>query len=134
MKLSTKITSATGSALLALATQAGVVMAAVPEITVDPGTGYATNFGAMFSSFLNIVMLIAAVLVFAFLIMGGIEWITSGGDKNKAESARNKITSAVIGLVIVAASYAIVNLVVQFLGFDNFNDVFNNIGTINQPA
>ena len=71
---------------------------------------------------------------FAFLIMGGIEWITSGGDKNKAESARNKITSAVIGLVIVAASYAIVNLVVQFLGFDNFNDVFNNIGTINQPA
>ena len=48
MKLSTKITSATGSALLALAAQAGVVMAAVPEITVDPGTGYATNFGAMF--------------------------------------------------------------------------------------
>jgi len=131
MKSIKKVALAAGSAVGALATQASVAMAAVADIEVTPGTGYATDFGNMFSSVLNVVMLIAAVLVFAYLIMGGIEWITSGGDKGKAESARNKITAAIIGLIIVAASYAIINLVVQFLGFENFNAVFSNVGSLN---
>jgi len=106
--------------------------AAFDNINIEPGTGYATNFGTMFSSILNVVMLVAAILVFAFLIFGGIQWITSGGDKNKAEEARNKITAAIIGLIIVAASYAVINLVVNFLGFGSFNDVFKNVGNINE--
>lgn len=133
MKSIKKIALATGSALSAAFMQAKAVMA-VEISDINPGTGYATDFGKMFSSILNVIMLIAAVLVFAFLILGGVEWITSGGDKGKAEGARNKITAAIIGLIIVAASYAIINLVVQFLGFSGgFNDVFNNIGTINAP-
>lgn len=106
---------------------------AQPDVNIRVGTGYATDFGNMFSSLLNVVMLIAALLVFAYMIWGGVEWITSGGDKGKAESARNKLTAAIIGLVIVAASYAVVTLVVQFLGFSSFEGVFDNIGTINSP-
>lgn len=122
---------ATASTVGSMLPMAGMVKAAegVGNITISPGTGYATDFGVLFSSILNIVMLIAALLVFGFLIMGGIEWITSGGDKGKTESARNKITSAIVGLLVVAASYALVTLVVRFLGFNSFNDIFN-IGTI----
>jgi hypothetical protein len=108
-------------------------MAAFDDIEVTPGNGYATDFGKMFSSILNVVMLLAAILVFAYLIFGGIQWITSGGDKGKAEEARNKITAAIIGLIVVAASYAIINLIVNFLGFGSFNEVFQNVGTINKP-
>ncbi|MBP6933765.1 hypothetical protein KBB59_02720, partial [Candidatus Woesebacteria bacterium] len=118
-------------ALSGLLVPVRMAMAAIDDIEVNPGTGYATDFGVMFSSILNVVMLIAAVLVFAFLIFGGIQWITAGGDKSKAEEARNRITSAIIGLVIVAASYALINLIVNFLGFGSFNDVFKNVGTIN---
>ena len=135
MKLTKKIALASSGSLSGLLLGAKMMVFAqgFENIEVDPGTGYASNFGAMFSSILNVVMLIAAVLVFAYLIFGGIQWITSGGDKGKAEEARNKITAAIIGLIIVAASYAIINLIVQFLGFNDFNDVFNNIGTIDQP-
>lgn len=133
MKSIKKFTLATGTAISGLLASAPMVMADVNIEPIDPGTGYATNFGTMFSSILNVVMLVAALLVFAYMIWGGIEWITSGGDKSKAESARNKLTAAIIGLVIVAASYAIVTLVIQFLGFGSFNDVFTNVGTINNP-
>lgn len=133
MKLTKKIALASGSALSGILLQAKMVMASFDDIEVNPGTGYATDFGKMFSSILNVVMLIAAVLVFAYLIFGGIQWITSGGDKGKAEEARNKITAAIIGLIIVAASYAIINLIVNFLGFGSFNEVFQNVGTINKP-
>ena len=130
MKSIKKIALASGSAITSGLMMASSVMA-IDNIQVSVGTGYANDFGTMFSSILNMVMLIAAVLVFAFLIMGGIEWITSGGDKGKAESARNKLTAAVIGLVIIAASYAIVQLVLQFLGFSGLQGVFDNVRDIN---
>lgn len=131
MKSIKKFALASASALSGLLVPIKMAMAAFDDIEINPGTGYATDFGNMFSSILNVVMLIAAVLVFAFLIFGGIQWITAGGDKTKAEEARNRITSAIIGLVIVAASYALINLIVNFLGFGSFNDVFKNVGTIN---
>lgn len=133
MKSLKKLALAAGSAVTGLAASVSSVAAEVQIERIDTGKGYATNFGTMFSSMLNVVMLVAALLVFAYMIWGGIEWITSGGDKGKAESARNKLTAAIIGLVIVAASYAIVTLVVQFLGFGDFNDVFENVGDINNP-
>lgn len=129
MKAIKKIALASGSAMTTLSLAAANVMAI--ETDINPGTGYATDFSNLFSSLLNVVMLLAALLVFGFLIMGGIEWITSGGDKGKAETARNKLTAAVIGLVIVAASYAILTLILQFLGFGDLDSVFDNVGTIN---
>lgn len=133
MKSIKKLVLATGTAFSSILATASVVMAEVDIERISTGKGYATNFGTMFSSILNVVMLIAALLVFAYMIWGGVEWITSGGDKSKAESARNKLTAAIIGLVIIAASYAVVTLVVQFLGFSDFNDVFTNVGDINNP-
>ena len=133
MKSIKKLALAAGTAMSAMLTSASVAMAEVNIEPISTGKGYATNFGTMFSSILNVVMLVAALLVFAYMIWGGVEWITSGGDKSKAESARNKLTAAIIGLVIIAASYAVVTLVVQFLGFSDFNDVFNNVGDINNP-
>jgi len=88
----------------------------------DPGQGFADDFGSLLNAVMSFVMVIAALLVFFYLIWGGIEWITSGGDKGKTESARNKITAAVIGIIILAASFAILQLVLTFLGFSGIND------------
>lgn len=100
----------------------GEVMAQVSSI--NTGTGYASDIGTVINAVLRFVMVIAALLVFLYLIWGGIEWITSGGDKGKTESARNKITAAVIGLIVLAASYAILLLALNFLGFSDINDAF----------
>lgn len=106
---------ATGTAVGTMLTTAQVAMAQVlPEAA--PKQGYFTDFNNLMTKALTIVMALAALLVLFYLVWGGIDWITSGGDKGKTESARNKITAAVIGLIIVAASYAIFQLVLTFLG------------------
>ncbi len=102
-----------------------------PVFNVVAGTGFAQNFSTLLSFVLRLVLGIAALLVFFYLILGGIEYITSGGEKAKTEAARNKITSAVIGLIILAASWAILQLALTFLGFTNLNDALNSVRTIN---
>jgi hypothetical protein len=73
------------------------------------------SFGLFLSSVLRAIMVIAALSVLIFLIWGGMDWIFSGGEKAKIESARNKITGAVIGIVVLASSLAIFALVTSFL-------------------
>lgn len=70
----------------------------------------------------NIIIFIIRLLVFAgivvaliFLILGGIQWILSGGDKQKVEAARNHIVAAIIGLVIIVLAVVILNAIGQFL-------------------
>lgn len=96
---------------------ATAVMAQTIEIK-QPGTIPATNIGNVISAVVGILLVLAAILAFLFLILGGIQWITSGGDKAGMEAARNKITAAIVGLIIVAAAWAIMLLVGQFIGFD----------------
>lgn len=76
------------------------------------------GFGIWFGNIMTAAMTLAAVLVFGFMIWGAIEWITSSGDKSKVESARNKISNAVIGLIILAATTALFIVVEEFLGID----------------
>ena len=40
----------------------------------------------------------------------------AGGDKGKVESAQKKITQSIVGLALVAASYALFQIVQYFLG------------------
>lgn len=60
---------------------------------------------------LEILFVTAAVVSFVFLIVGGIQWITAGGEKDNLEKARKKITGAVIGLALVLSVYAIATIV-----------------------
>lgn len=58
---------------------------------------------------------VVGVLAFFFmLLMGAIQWITSGGDKANLEGARGRITSALIGLVILFCAFAIIKLIEGF--------------------
>lgn len=122
-----------GSAL-ALLSSSAVALAASPNpnsYDINPGVGYATSPETLIEFVLRLVLALGALLVFGFLIMGGIQWITSGGDKGKTEAARNTITAAVIGLIILAASWAVLNLVLGFLGLGSLGAALTNVGTIN---
>ncbi|OGY17499.1 MAG: hypothetical protein A2784_01960 [Candidatus Chisholmbacteria bacterium RIFCSPHIGHO2_01_FULL_48_12] len=79
-----------------------------------------TNLGSLLGGAVGAAIVIALMLAFLYLIMGGIQWITSGGDKAKTEEARDRITTALVGLAIVAAAWAIMRLVGFFFGIDPF--------------
>lgn len=75
-----------------------------------------TQLGQLISALVGTLLIVAALLAFFFLILGGIQWITSGGDKAGMEAARNKITHAIVGLIIVGAAWVIMILVQNFIG------------------
>lgn len=81
----------------------------IPEVSADSIPQFVINW----------IFYIGIVLAVAYLMYGGIRWITSGGDKTKVESARKHIISAVIGLVVVVGTFTILNLLFSFLGADN---------------
>ncbi len=71
------------------------------------------DYNELVSKIIDVVFIVAAAMTFFYLIFGAISWITSGGDKGKVEAARNKITAAVIGLLILAATWGAFTLIVQ---------------------
>lgn len=52
--------------------------------------------------------IIAGLLALIFLITGAIAWITSGGNKENVDKARDKITAAVLGVIILAGVLAVI--------------------------
>lgn len=90
---------------------------AASSITIDQPPNVKINeIGQLISAVVGLLLIVAALLAFLYLILGGIKWITAGGDKAGMEEARNKITHAIVGLIIVGAAWAIMILVQNFLG------------------
>lgn len=63
----------------------------------------------------NKVLLVVGVVAVIMLIIGGIRYMTSGGDSKKVTDAKNTVLYAIIGLIIVILSAAIVNFVTNTL-------------------
>lgn len=112
-----------------LLAQAGTINV-VPQGEFNALATNGITIGSVVSALITIVLIVAAVIFFFMLILGGIKWILSGGDKAQTESARNQVTAAIVGLVIVFAAFAIARLVQAFFGIDIFSfNVPNFIGT-----
>lgn len=68
---------------------------------------------------------IGGVVALAFIILGGIKYITSSGDINKTQQAKNTILYSLIGLVVVGLSEIIVAFVSDIINGANTD---GNIG------
>ncbi len=67
-------------------------------------------------------MTTVAGLWFIFQFMtAGYQWISSSGDKNKLQTAQNKMTYSIIGLVIVVSAWVVIALLGKILGLDILN-------------
>lgn len=76
------------------------------------------NIGDLISAAIGAAFLIAFLLVFVMLVWGGIQWITSGGDKENTQKARDRITHALVGLAIIAGAWALMKVIEFFFGID----------------
>jgi cytochrome bd-type quinol oxidase subunit 2 len=75
--------------------------------TADPDD----TINNIITTVINIFSLIVGVVSVIMIIIGGLKYITSGGDSGNVTGAKNTILYAVIGLVIVALAQVIVRFV-----------------------
>ena len=69
--------------------------------------GAGTTLEGGISSILTSALSFLGVIFLILMIYGGILWMTARGNEKNVDQAKNVIFDAIIGLVIVAAAYAI---------------------------
>ena len=92
-------------------------MDSVPDIVKDVIDTESTeddngDIASTIQGILNAIIYVIGIVAVIFIVIGGIQFITSTGDTSKIEKAKKTILYACIGLAACALSFAIVNWVI----------------------
>jgi len=77
------------------------------------------TLNCIFPLFNNIVtgaLVFGAVIALFFLIWGGFKFLKSQGDQKQVQGARQTITYAILGLIIIFMSFFIINTIATITG------------------
>jgi len=77
------------------------------------GAAADASIGTVVKTIVNILSLIVGAVSVIVIIIGGLRYITSGGDAQKTAGAKNTILYAVVGLVVVIFAQIIVAFVIS---------------------
>lgn len=100
------------------------------EKTAASGAETKTQFGTILSTVVTVLTVVGGLAFVIYFTLGGLKWLTAGGDKAKVQEAQQQMTQGVIGLVAIVASLFIVGIVGGALGIDilnPFKTLFPNI-------
>lgn len=86
--------------------------AAVTIDTVGDGEGNLVGADGSITKILNAIIGVIGIVAVVVIIIGGITYMTSAGDSGKVKKAKDTILYGVIGLVVCALAFAIVNFVI----------------------
>lgn len=103
-----------GITVLALAI--AVVPAVVLAQGLQPVGAFAGTYGggliAGIRTIINVFLTLAGFAAVVVIIYGGVQYVTSRGEEDQARIAKNVILYAVIGLIVIGLSAAIVNFTI----------------------
>lgn len=92
--------------------------AAPVELGKEYSFGGIKSLGQGLSFLVQPAFAIAAIGVVIYFLIGATRMIFSGGDKNAVASAREMITHAIIGFILLILMFVILEFVPKFLGID----------------
>lgn len=77
----------------------------------DSASNTYSNAGDLLNNILPNVYVAAGIVIFFMFILGGFKVISSASDSHKMEEGKKTITFAIMGLLVVFASYWIIQLI-----------------------
>lgn len=78
--------------------------------------GGAGGISIVLKNFIILFYQIAIILFVFMVIFSALQWITSGGDKEKVANARGRLTNAIIGIVVLGLAWVITQTLGTFTG------------------
>ncbi len=105
------------SHLIAAESPSSVIGQVVPPNPITNLTNYggAGGISIVLTNIIHLLFILAPTIFLFMVIISGIQWITSGGDKESVARARARITYAVIGLMIVGLAFMATEIVTKML-------------------
>lgn len=89
-----------------------------------------TQFGSILSTIITTITVVGGLAFVIYFTLGGLKWLTAGGDKNKVDEAKTQMTQGVIGLVTIVAGVFVVGIVGGILGIDFLNPFHTLFGPV----
>jgi hypothetical protein len=72
-----------------------------------------SNLQSLLTKIINIFSVVVGIIAVIMIIVGGLRYITSGGDTGRVGAAKTTIIYALVGLVVVALAQLIVRFVLN---------------------
>jgi hypothetical protein len=88
-----------------------------------------TTLAAVISLIIGFLTIVGSLWFIFQFFTGALNWITAGSDKDGISKAQRRMTNALIGLVVLILSYALIGLVGQLFGIEILN-LANSMGKI----
>lgn len=88
----------------------------LPAVNSKLLSGDYLNVGGAISLLLTYIFPLSGILLLFFLISAGFDLMTAAGDPKKTEAAKEKLTSAIVGFIIVFTAFWIYQIVKYVLG------------------
>jgi len=86
-------------------------------MNIGGGATPEASFGQLVGFGIRTLIIVAGMFMLIYLLWGALDWITSSGDKEKLTKAQQKITNALIGMVIIFIVLSVFNVLAgQMLG------------------
>lgn len=85
------------------------------------GPETSTQLSSILSTIVTTLTIVGGLAFVIFFTLGGLKWLTAGGDKTKVQEAQTQMTQGVIGLVAMVAGLFVVGIVGGVLGIDFLN-------------
>ena len=85
------------------------------------------DFGRLIGNILSPLMVVALLILLVYLIWGAFEWLTSGGDSAKLQTARNRMLHAIVGILILSSVLALFMFVQYLLGIQVLTFNFSGV-------
>ncbi len=83
------------------------------------GIATISDLSKIFESLVRSFLTFAGIILFVFLVMGGIKYITSGGDPKAIEGAQKTMTYAIGGLIVILLSFLVLVIIGNITGVRN---------------
>lgn len=76
----------------------------------------AKTLGAVIQNIITLLFTVGALGFVIMFVWGAVEWILSGGDKEKIAHGRKRITTAIAGIAVLSLTYVVMLIVGQVFG------------------
>lgn len=63
--------------------------------------------GSAITTLLGIILILGGFFLLVYLLWGALDWILSGGDKEKLHKAQQKLTHAAVGMIILFSAWTL---------------------------
>lgn len=96
------------------------------KINSTQGVEKIGTIGSIISTLLQNIYILAGIILFILLIVGGLSFIMGAGEENpeKAKKGKQAITAALTGFIIIFCSYWVIRIIEIITGMNIFNPSF----------